>query len=79
MFPRWVRGDCVDLFWSPRHHLPLGLNSRVASVVTVHDLVWKRYPETMLGRNRLLEHLLMPIGNLPPDPRPRRRFGQEQA
>ena len=46
VFPRWARGDCVDLFWSPRHHLPLGLPARVAGVVTVHDLVWKRYPET---------------------------------
>jgi glycosyltransferase involved in cell wall biosynthesis len=59
VFPRWARGDCVDLFWSPRHHLPLLLPSRIAGVVTVHDLVWKRHPETMLGRNRLLEYLLM--------------------
>ncbi len=58
-FPRWARGDCVDLFWSPRHHLPLNLPASVAGVVTVHDLVWKRYPETMQGGNRLLESLLM--------------------
>ena len=59
VFPRWARGDCVDLFWSPRHHLPLSLSNRVAGVVTVHDLVWKRYPETMHDRNRVLERLLM--------------------
>jgi glycosyltransferase involved in cell wall biosynthesis len=58
-FPRWARGDCVDLFWSPRHHLPLTMPSRVARVVTVHDLVWKRYPETMRSTNRLLERVLM--------------------
>lgn len=59
VFPRWARGDCVDLFWSPRHHLPLRLPDSVKGVVTVHDLVWKRYPETMLGKNRLLERGLM--------------------
>lgn len=58
-FPRWARGDCVDLFWSPRHHLPLWLPSSVAGVVTVHDLVWKRFPETMLERNRRVESMIM--------------------
>jgi len=60
VFPRWARGDCVDLFWSPRHHLPLRLPLSIKGVVTVHDLVWKRYPDTMRGANRLLERLLMP-------------------
>ena len=59
VFPRWARGDCVDLFWSPRHHLPLRLPNSVKGVVTVHDLVWKRYPETMRGANKLLERGLM--------------------
>jgi glycosyltransferase involved in cell wall biosynthesis len=59
VFPRWCRGDCVDVFWSPRHHLPLSMPARVARVVTVHDLVWKRYPETMRSANRWLERLLM--------------------
>jgi glycosyltransferase involved in cell wall biosynthesis len=59
VFPRWARGDCVDIFWSPRHHLPLALPARVVGVVTVHDLVWKRYPETMQRRNQLLERWLM--------------------
>lgn len=59
VFPRWARGDCVDLFWSPRHHLPLWLPASVKGVVTVHDLVWKRFPETMMGKNLLLEKLLM--------------------
>ena len=59
VFPRWARGDCVDLFWSPRHHLPLRLPDSVKGVVTVHDLVWKRFPETMRAGNRWLEHRLM--------------------
>lgn len=59
VFPRWARGDCVDLFWSPRHHLPLRLPNSVKGVVSVHDLVWKRYPETMRGMNKFLERGLM--------------------
>ena len=59
VFPRWARGDCVDLFWSPRHHLPLRLPGKVAGVVTIHDLVWKRFPETMMKSNLWLERMLM--------------------
>ena len=58
-FPRWAVQDVVDLFWSPRHHLPIGLNRRIASVVTIHDLVWRHAPETMRRRNLLVERLLM--------------------
>lgn len=56
----WIRHDGVDLFWSPRHHLPLRLEDRVAQVVTIHDVLWKRFPETMLWPARLLESVLMP-------------------
>lgn len=59
-FARWADQDNVDVFWSPRHHLPLRLSKRIRAVVTIHDLVWKRYPETMLPANRLVERLLMP-------------------
>ena len=60
-FARWAKADEVDVFWSPRHHLPIRLDSSIRSVVTVHDLVWQRYPETMMFANRLIEKLLMPI------------------
>ncbi|MEM0952906.1 MAG: glycosyltransferase family 1 protein [Pseudomonadota bacterium] len=58
-FPRWCVQDIVDLFWSPRHHLPLMLDRRITSVVTIHDLVWRQFPETMLPKNLWLERLLM--------------------
>jgi glycosyltransferase involved in cell wall biosynthesis len=58
-FSRWATQDVVDLFWSPRHHLPMLLSRRIARVVTIHDLVWRRYPETMLPKNLLLERVLM--------------------
>ncbi len=60
VFPYWARMDAIELFWSPRHHLPLMLPPTVKQVVTIHDLVWKRHPETMTRFGCLLERCLMP-------------------
>lgn len=49
----------LDLFWSPRHHLPLGLLPGIRTVVTVHDVVHRHYPRTMSPANLLVERLLM--------------------
>ncbi len=57
-YPRWLRRDGVDVFFSPRHHLPL-LTS-VPTVVTVHDLVWRKAPDSMATLGRTLERALMP-------------------
>jgi glycosyltransferase involved in cell wall biosynthesis len=59
-FPRWAKRDDVDVFWSPRHQLPLLLSADIRSVVTIHDLVWKRFGETMRFPGRQLEAFLMP-------------------
>jgi glycosyltransferase involved in cell wall biosynthesis len=58
-FGRWARQDGADVFWSPRHHLPPALGD-VPSVVTIHDLVWRLHPETMIRLGRLVESWLMP-------------------
>ena len=60
IFPIWAKKDKVDVFWSPRHHLPLLLSRRIRKLLTVHDLVWKHYPETMSRLGRWVERLLMP-------------------
>lgn len=60
MFPLWSMADRIDVFWSPRHHLPLLLPPSVRKVVTVHDLVWKRFPDTMTRGGHSIETLLMP-------------------
>lgn len=60
IFPRWAKDDRVDIFWSPRHHLPLFLPSKVKKCVTIHDLVWHKYPETMSKLGRYLDRFLMP-------------------
>ena len=59
-FARWVTRDRADVFFSPRHHLPLAL-ADIPTVVTIHDLVWRVAPETMKPLNRLLDTALMPL------------------
>lgn len=49
----------LDLFWSPRHHLPLLLPRKVKTVLTIHDIVHFLYPETMPLPHLLVERLLM--------------------
>ena len=60
LFARWARQDAVDVFWGPRHNLPLALRG-VPGVVTIHDMVWRRAPETMKPLNFLIDSTLMPI------------------
>lgn len=60
VFPWWSRKNDIDIFWSPRHHLPLMLPKNIPKVVTIHDVVWKRAPATMRKANWLAEYLLMP-------------------
>lgn len=59
--PYWAKKDRLDVFWGPAHRLPLFLAKDIASVVTVHDLVWKYAPETLRPLNILAEKLLMPL------------------
>jgi len=39
--------DGLDVFWGPGQALPLGLPPGLRKVLTVHDFVWRLYPETM--------------------------------
>ena len=58
LFPRWAALDRADVFWSPRHRVPIRLPT--PAVVTIHDLVWKHAPETMRPLKYLLERATMP-------------------
>lgn len=58
--PRQLKRDAVDVFWSPRHHLPLFMPSSARTAVTIHDLTWKRVPETMKRLQYWSERLQMP-------------------
>ena len=56
---RMVKQDDLDIFWGPVHVVPVGLPARIRKVLTVHDLTWRRYPETMTWRNRLVHRLFV--------------------
>lgn len=60
-FPIWAVRDEIDAFWSPIPQLPLLLPPRIRRVITVHDMVWKRFPQTMTRSSRLFETVLMPL------------------
>lgn len=59
-FPYWAAKDELNVFWSPRHHLPMLLHfsKEIKKVVTVHDIVWKKHPETMSKYGLMLEKIL---------------------
>ena len=59
-YPKWAKADNLDVFWSPRHQLPLRMPRSLPTVVTLHDLVFKTHPETMTRGGALLERLLTP-------------------
>ena len=58
LFPRWAALDRADVFWSPRHRVPIRLPT--PTVVTIHDLVWKHAPATMRTLGYLVESATMP-------------------
>ncbi|MEZ8949846.1 glycosyltransferase family 4 protein [Vibrio sp. 10N.247.311.18] len=60
LFPVWCLRDKVDVYWSPRHHLPmmLSFNKSIKKVVTIHDIVWLKHPSTMNKSGLLLERML---------------------
>jgi glycosyltransferase involved in cell wall biosynthesis len=55
--PLQIARDGVDLFWGTQHVLPLA--SRVPTVLTVHDLTYLRFPETMARHNLWISRLLI--------------------
>lgn len=61
MFSSWAARDQVDIYWSTRHHSPYMLSSKIYNILSVYDLVWRRFPETMTRMGRLQEALLMPL------------------
>jgi glycosyltransferase involved in cell wall biosynthesis len=50
--------DQVDVFWALTPILPIGLPAGVLKIVTVHDMVWLRCPETTTGYNLVLQRML---------------------
>jgi glycosyltransferase involved in cell wall biosynthesis len=58
--PALAARDSVDLLWGASHRLPWFLPRKIARVVTIHDLVWRKYPQTMRKSTRWAERLFVP-------------------
>jgi glycosyltransferase involved in cell wall biosynthesis len=56
---RLVALDGVDVFWGAANFLPLGLPSRVRSVLTVYDFVHRLFPQTQTWRNKISLHTML--------------------
>jgi glycosyltransferase involved in cell wall biosynthesis len=54
---KMISQDSPDLFWGTAHFFPVGVPPSAATILTVHDLVWHRYPRTM-GFKAYLTHRL---------------------
>jgi glycosyltransferase involved in cell wall biosynthesis len=55
---RWLCIDKPEVYWTPRHHLPLRVPKFIRKVVTTHDLVWRTHPDTMQFRGKWAEKIL---------------------
>jgi len=51
---RLSRRERLDVFWATSPNLPLSMPAGVLKVVTVYDLVWLLFPETMTRKSLLL-------------------------
>lgn len=60
LFPYWARRDRVRALWGPRHQLPPLLPASTRTVLTMHDLVWKTYGDTMRFPGRQVENFMTP-------------------
>jgi glycosyltransferase involved in cell wall biosynthesis len=50
-----ARKDKVDIFWATHPLLPFRIPADVVKIIVLYDLAWLRYPETMSGRNLLMQ------------------------
>jgi len=52
-----MRKDELDVFWSTASILPPGVPEGLLKIVTVYDLVWLRFPETMTRINLYIHRM----------------------
>lgn len=57
----------LDLFWGTRHNLPILLNRRTKTVLTIHDMTSHLYPYTMDWANLVVELLLKRLSAIKSD------------
>lgn len=60
LLPDWAARDAVDVLWGASHRLPFRLQATIGRVVTIHDMVWQKYPQTMKKSTLWAERIFMP-------------------
>lgn len=60
LLPDWAARDAVDVLWGTSHRLPFRLQATIGRVVTIHDMVWRKYPQTMRKSTLWAERIFMP-------------------
>lgn len=55
-FPRYIQTK-ADVFWGPAHRFPMNFPKNIPAVTTIHDLIWKKFANTMNKRTYLGECL----------------------
>lgn len=57
--PKAANKDGLDFFWGPAHRLPRGLSADLPTILTIHDLVWRKAAETMHWQTWIGERAFM--------------------
>ena len=57
--PWLLAKDSIDVFWGTQHVIPLIKAGRIKMALTIHDLVFKRFPETVEWTNLLINQSLV--------------------
>ena len=52
-----VKKGEFDCLWAPSHKLPFFIDGNTSTILTIHDLVWQKFPKTMSLRTRFSERL----------------------
>ena len=58
--PFLLKNHRLDIFWGAAHRLPAFIPRYQVTALTIHDLVWRKVPETMRLRTKIQEALFMP-------------------
>ncbi|ADQ41907.1 glycosyl transferase group 1 [Caldicellulosiruptor acetigenus I77R1B] len=58
---RLIKEYAIDIFWGPCNVLPFIYNKKVKKLLTIHDLVFLKFPQTMEKRNYYINKVLIPF------------------
>ncbi len=60
VLPGLLRKNAIDILWAPEQMCPIFLSRKIGVILTVHDLVCRRFPQTSVWSNRMIQQHLLP-------------------